>query len=208
MIKHHLIKHEQVSSSDKCELEGIHEVAHFNQLFVPSILETVAVHKQACRKPVHKRPENGKQETPSKETRQKKAPKVPKALLSWLPKFLGLWALPDTHQSGTSLLEHLSFSLEQLDDTGCCKSNKILFCALADSLLLCGRCLSAVDASTGSVVCIPHCKLDQIEMHKSNHCQRPCASKFLCTKAPGSFTSQQLGCLPFTVDSGRASKEF
>lgn len=73
--KHRLIKHEQVSSSDKCELEGIDQVAHLKELFVPSILATVAVHKQACRKPVHKRPENGKQKTPSKKTHQKKRQK-------------------------------------------------------------------------------------------------------------------------------------
>lgn len=79
---------------------------------------------------------------------KKDAPKkTPKALLSWLPKFLGLWALPDTHQSGTSLLEHLNVSLELLnnvllqDAAGPTKScfalwPSLCFCVAVASLLL------------------------------------------------------------------------
>ena len=79
---------------------------------------------------------------------KKDAPKkTPKALLSWLPKFLGLWALPDTHQSSTSLLEHLNGSLELLnnvplqDAAGPTKSCftlwlSLCFCVAVASLLL------------------------------------------------------------------------
>ena len=116
--------------------------AYFNDGSVPSILATVAVHKQACRKPVHKRLQNG-----SKKRHQKRRTKKKSGLLSWLPKFLGLWALPDTHQSGTSLLEHLNVSLELLnnvllqDAAGPTKScfalwPTLCFCAAIASLLL------------------------------------------------------------------------
>ena len=144
---------------------------------------------------------------------KKDAPKkTPKAPLSWLPKFLGLWALPDTHQSGTSLLEHLNGSLELLnnvplqDAAGPTKScftlwPSLCFCVAVASLLL----------TLALAVKSAFLTASWIKLKCTNRIivtTRPFASKFLCTKAPGRFTSQQLGCLPFAVDSGRASKEF